>query len=299
MIILPHLTVLKDLKARIDLLRRRPDHLTFLLDGYNSDALEGVFGAKYVDQAIEWLEKNDFQYVTGYRLDSAKLPNIAVVYEGGKETEQFLGDYGSMRYQAIEPKEYARFKIGYLDDNGNPTVSSRLQLDTKIWRSLVMTNGTVSRIIKGFDKTDSRVMTILLDEALPEDAALHEWRVVSSVNQKNYVIGSSMDSVAIKVYLTVAGDPELCEMLSTIVRYCLKQSRLALANSGLENSTFHHGALARSADHDEQNIWVMEFMIRGSLIDQWIISESQAPDRHSLEVSASSEGSESVIISSS
>lgn len=298
MINLPHLYILRYLEAKMEFLRNHPEHVHHLLCGFQNPVLmSSVYGAKYIDQCIEWFQNHSFHFVLGYRLDMDKLPSICVMYEGGSETTQFVGDYGEVEKVRIQPAEYAKMDVKDIQD-GNLIISKLLNMEDKIWRNLIVSKGKFKASIKSFGRTAEGDLIVYLSNPAELKLGLDGWKVQSFVDSKFRSIGSSMDRVKVKVYLTIQGDPELCEMVSCIVRYLLKQSRLFLANNGLYNSTFGHGPLSRNADFEESTVWSMEFTISGEQQDRWIMTESTPGDKLELEVYSKSDkpGNEDVLV---
>lgn len=291
MAMLPHLFVLSQIRNRLEVLRNNPSHIGFALEGYGEidNRVMNVYGAKYIDRCIQWFQSNSFTTTLGYRLDMEKLPSISILYEGGREKQQWLGDYGSYETIAVEPKTYALFDMKDLDVDGNIIVSKSAKLDEKIWRGLLIKQGKIVRSITSLGENSDGDLIIFLSSPLkPLEITFKGWAVVSQTESKLRVIGSSLDAVKITVYLTIAGDPEICEMVSCVLRYILKQSRLGLADVGLNEATFQHGSLSRYEVHEGSNVWQTEFVITGLLTDRWIISESLPPDRFNLAIDAES-----------
>jgi len=285
MILLPHLYILQYLKKQLSFLREKPEHLEFLLRGFClNDEMNDVYGAPYIDMAIKWIMENEFHYTLGYRLDIDKLPNICVTYEGGSEERQFIGDYGETHRMSIEQKSYASFDIKNITDEGNLIVSKDLNLQNKIWRRLIVKNKKFQSQIINFETDKNGDFVIVLDVKADKTQPLINWKAVSCLDSKNLIVGSSFDRVRITVYVNVAGDPELSELISCIIRFLLKQSRIYLIENGMEDVTFSHSALSRSADFPESNVWITQHTINGSLQEQWIITESKGVDKIQLSV---------------
>lgn len=297
MILLPHLFILQYLKKQISFLREHPEHLEFLLRGFTlNDDMNDIYGAPYIDMAIKWLEENDFHFTLGYRLDLDKLPNICITYEGGSEERQFIGDYAETQRVSVNPKIYASFDIKNFDNEGNLIVSKDLNLKNKIWRRLLVKNKKFQSQILGMETNSDGDLVLILDVKANKNLPLTNWKAVSCLDSKNLIIGSSFDRARITVYVNVAGDPELAELISCIIRYLLKQSRPFLIENGMEEVAFSHSALNRSADFPESNVWITQHTISGALQDQWIITESKGVDRIELTVKGKQKIEEDTVI---
>lgn len=285
MILLPHLYILQYVKKQFSFLREKPEHLEFLLRGFVlNDEMNDIYGAPYIDKAIQWIMENEFHYTLGYRLDLDKLPNICVTYEGGSEERQFIGDYGEPHRVSINQKNYASFDIKDINSDGNLIISKDLNLQNKIWRRLIVQNDKFKSQITGFEVDKNGDLVLVLDLKANKSLPLTNWKAVSCLDSKNLIVGSSFDRVRITVYVNIAGDPELAELISCVIRYLLKQSRLYLIHNGMEDISFSHSALSRSADFPESNVWITQHTINGSLQEQWIITESKGVDKIQLSV---------------
>lgn len=297
MILLPHLYILQYLKKQFSYLRDHPEHLEFLLSGFLlNDEMNNIYGAPYIDKAMKWISENEFYFTLGYRLDLDKLPNICVTYEGGSEERQFIGDYADTQKVSINTKTYAFFDIKDIDADGNLVVSKDLNLTNKVWRRLLVKNKKFESQIIDFqtNKNDDLVLVLSLkaDKTLP----LSGWKAVSPLKAKSLVIGSSFDRARVTVYMNIAGDPELAELISCVLRYLLKQSRMYLLKNGMEDISFSHSALNRNADFPESNVWLTQHTINGALQDQWIITESNGADKIQLTVKATEKNESDTVI---
>jgi len=287
MILLPHLYILQYLKKQFSFLREKPEHLEFLLRGFLiNDEMNDIYGAPYIDKAMKWISENEFYFTLGYRLDLDKLPNICVTYEGGSEERQFIGDYADTQKVTINSKTYASFDIKNIDADGNLVVSKDLNLTNKIWRRLLVKNKKFESQIIDLQTNADNDLVLVLDLKADSSLPLMDWKAISPLKAKNLIVGSSFDRARITVYMNIAGDPELAELMSCIVRYLLKQSRPYLLNNGMEDISYSHSALSRSADFPESNVWITQHSINGSLQDQWIITESNGADKIELTVKA-------------
>lgn len=288
MALLPHIVVLHSIKSSIEFLKNNPEHITFLLGGYQLNAdLAAIYGAHFIDQAIRWITNNEIQFALGYRLDIAKVPSICVMYEGGQEDQQFIGDFGSYVPVKVTPTTYAsNFLAKDVDADGNLVVSAQSYLEKKIWSRLILKKGAISRVIQSLTRDASGDLVLNLDAPIELSDGLSHWDVVSCVDTKVRVVGASLDDVRVKVFMDVAGDPELGEILSCLMRYILKQSRMHLINNGLNNCTFSHSSIMRNDNYEGTNVWSTEYTITGKLTDQWILLDVDNIDRVILTLSA-------------
>lgn len=297
MILLPHLYILQYVKKQMTFLRQNPEYLEFLLRGFTlNHEMQDVYGPEYIDRAIKWVSENEFHYTLGYRLDLDKLPNICVTYEGGTEERQFLGDYADTERVSINPAIYASFDVKNIDSDGNLVISKDLNLTKKIWRRLLVKNKKFESKIIDFQKDANDDLVVVLDQKATKELPLTNWKAISCLDSKNLVIGSSFDRVRVILYVNVAGDPELAELVSCIIRYILKQSRPYLIQNGMQQISFIHSALNRSADYPESNVWLTQHTITGTLQEQWIITESKGADRIELTVKGKQKVEEDTVV---
>lgn len=282
MILLPHLFVLQYLQDQFAYLRNRPDLLEYLLCGYNSCELQSLYGPEFIKNSIEWIRTREIFFVLGTRYDMAKLPTIVVTYEGGSESDQMIGDYAGQAKINITPKEYGRFNVVEVKDK-TLKVYPEKDLHKKLWRGLTVRKDKFTAVVDEIIK-ENDYFILTLNKKPPSEVGL--WTSVSPLTQKNWALGSSLDSVTVRIYLQVSGEPELAEMLSTVVRYILKQSRLRLEQNGLYETRMQHSALAQSRDYEDSQVWNVEFSISGSLHDTWVLIETEGVDKIELDVVA-------------
>lgn len=284
---LPHLYVLQYLKQRLAGLRANPDELEYLFCEFNSPILRSTYGPEYIAQAIEWFQNHEIYTMLGSRLNTDKVPSLCVTYEGGSETKQFLGDMGSSYLVDVAPPVYARFDIQNVISPNSLLLSGVTNARKKIWRGLTVENGAFSAKIQEIYPKGTDFEIVLSKPVSLAEVNLQNWVAKSSVDFKNRQLGSSLDSITIKVFLTIQGDPELHEAISMVIRYLMKQARMFLANHGLENAVNSHSAMGISSDHPETQVWVSEHTIQGLQVDTWILVETQSPDKMELRVKAS------------
>lgn len=292
MIGLPHLMILQYIKKQMRFIRANPEYLTYALEGYESTCdVRTIFGAKRIDDAIEWISRTEFNYTPVYNLDAEKLPNICVSYDGGNENDLFLGDSGGVACDilSVDPKVYVSnlsFK-GITDERnfteimstsplvpkyGYPIVPASVNIGNKIWRGLSLQNACgKSYKIKSFHGIPhSSDIALELDSPMGLSDWEGMWYVVSSLGkEKNYKVKSSMDNVTIRAILTIAGDPELAEMVACVFRYVLKSSRLFLEYYGLRCSKYNHTGILL-VDNKDNPTWRVDFTISGKLQDMWL-----------------------------
>jgi hypothetical protein len=281
--ILPHILVLHQIRSSFEYLSTNTEHLNFILASYGLKSSMQATYNDFIDQSIQWIKKhaNEVNFCLGYRLDAAKIPSISVTMEGGTESQQFMGDYGSFDVVDLEPIKYASFDIKKVNENGELVISPSYSLHTKVWRELRVLHGNKSWIIKDIQYIEGKDLVLVLDKPVKATESLKGWSAVSHGNNKIVTIGTSLDEVVVKIYMDIAGEPEMCEMLSLVIRYILKQSRFDLMSNGLNEIKFGYSAIMQNATY-KQPAWTTVFTIRGKLTDQWILTENISPDSMSL-----------------
>jgi|WetSurMetagenome_2_1015567.scaffolds.fasta_scaffold34180_2 hypothetical protein len=281
--ILPHLVVLHRIRESFQYLASNTAHLNFILSSYAlKPSMAAVYG-KFIDQAIQWIKNHadEVTFCLGYRLDSSQIPSISCTFEGGSESQQFMGDFGYVSNDAKEPIRYALFNLNSINENGELVVSNQYGLETRLWRELRIMHGQSSWILKDMVYLPDKNLTLIMDKPVPTTESLKDWSAVSHDRALITTVGTSLDSVVVKVYMDVAGEPEMCEMLSCVMRYVLKQSRLDLMNNGMNEINFGYSSIMRNELYG-QPAWTMQFTIQGKLTDEWILTESYSPDKMKL-----------------
>lgn len=325
MIGLPHLMLLQYIKRQMRFIRANPEYIYHALEGYSiNEDVRSIFGSKRIDDGILWFQQNEFSYTPRYNLDSLKLPNITVSYEGGTEDVKFLGDFGGecINGKQVPPKVYLKDLIfkGVTDERthvekrsdnspaippyGYPVVSASVNVRDKVWRQLKLIKeaggggGNDSYVISGFRTADNGVDTVLITDrfmSVNTGEWQGKWSVVSSLSGVNYILNSSLDAVRIKVNLLVPADPEVTEMVGCVLKYVLKNSRLWLSNNGFQVPSVSHSSIGL-IDGLDNPTWGIEFSVTGKLTDTWISTPLYGLDRLniSIEVGGSTESSSSV-----
>jgi len=239
--------------------------------------------SKFIDQAIQWIQKHadEVTFCLGYRLDSSQIPSISCTFEGGSESQQFMGDMGHFSNETQRPIRYAQFNVNSISDKGELLVSEQYGLESRLWRELRIVHGSKSWILKDIVYLPGHDITLILDSPVETTESLLDWEAVSHDRALITTIGTSLDSVVVKIYMDVAGEPEMCEMLSCVMRYILKQSRLDLIENGMNELVFSYSSMMRNEQYG-QPAWTMQFTIQGKLTDEWIMAESYSPDRMQL-----------------
>lgn len=276
--LLPHVIVLHHIRETFEIFRKDPEMLSFILGGYQvTDSMIDVYNTDFMNSAVKWIMNDEFNYCLGYRLDTAKVPNISVMFEGGTENQQFMGEYGYHQSLPITPEIYGSFHASGVSEDGELIIPGDYDLTNKIWPGLYIKNKNVTRQITGIVKTDGYTLT--LNEPVTLSDGLDSWKIYSSVSTKTREVGVSLDRITIKVYLDVPGDPEACEVVSCILRNILKHSRLILDVYGINAPTFGYSAMGKNESYVGQNVWTVEFTISALMTDQWILSTTKGVDR--------------------
>lgn len=294
---LPHLFVLQQIKRSLQYLRANPEHISMALEGYSIDQdVSSIFGAKRIDDAIYWLQNNEFHYATAYSLDSDKFPSINVQFNGGSESKQFLGDESGQTYrgQDLIPKVYAKGLVfkGITDERtyeeknntkspvlkyGYPIVSKSIGIRDKVHRYLTLTNGKTSFKITGFS-TDNTDDILILDSTMTDSQWRNtSWTVQNNYTSQYYTVNSSFDRISINIQVKLTADPEVTEMVGCVMRYILKRSRLSLLRMGLQSPTFSHSGL-KYVEQQNNPTFILQYTITGEYVDKWLASPIEGVD---------------------
>lgn len=282
----PHIIVLHWIRSEFQRLSQHPEYMNFVLGGYAyNPSLENIYGAKFVDNAIKWFNNNEktFHYVLGYRLDASKIPAVSVVSSGGTESRQIIGDYDGMELCDIYPQMITSFHASEVTSEGYLVVPKEYNLEEKVWRGLVISRDRVSpRTITNLIKVPDQDLLIEADEPFVLSEGLSDWSVYSSASAKRYTLGSSFDRIAIQIYMDIPGDPELCEILSSVMRAALKNARMYLIANGLNEVSIAYTPIGKNESFAGINVWTAQFTINAVMTDRWIMNESLLPDQMQL-----------------
>lgn len=278
----PHVLVLSLIKRVFESLRKDPDLIHFILSGYEQDgAISNIYGDTFIRNAVEYLRTVNIHYVLGYRIDTAKLPNICVTCEGGTEATQFIGDFGRIENQSLPPAKYGTFHISSLDSDGNPLVSVEFKPGAILWPGVQIVDKTnkITRTVRGLIQAPgAQEVTVELNKPLKLENGLDGWTSISPNKSRIRTIGSSLDAVTVKIYMDVAGDPELCDVMNSVMRHAIKQSRLLLMAYGFNKPTARYSQIAKNTSYQGENVWTAEFSISGEMTDEWVLSDSETID---------------------
>ena len=281
--LLPHVIVLHHIRETFEIFRRDPEMLNFILGGYMvTDSMVDVYGSDFINSAIRWIMNDEFNYCLGYRLDTAKVPNISVMFEGGTENQQFIGEYGYHESIAVTPAYYGTFHASGISDDGGLIISQDYDLTNKLWPGLYIKNNNVTRQVTEMLKNGD--YTVSLNSPVTLADGLDSWKIYSSVTTKQREVGVSLDRITIKIYLDVPGDPEACEVVSCIMRNILKHSRLVLDVYGINAPSFSYTAIGKNESYTGQNVWTVEFAISALMTDQWILATTKGVDRLTINI---------------
>lgn len=278
--LLPHIVALHEIRSRLEALKKDRNTLLYILDSYAFiPTINAIYGHQFIDSAIKYIEETDFNYCLGYRLDTTRLPNISVMFEGGNENTMALGDIGYLSEIPAAPKKYFNFQAKEI--NGE-FLKVRKDDTISFWKGMKLFNTITKQSYEIKEVLILEDVELILDRTV-ESSELMQWQAMRNVNYETWTIGSSLDNVNVKIYLDVPGDPEYCEIVSCLIRYILKSSRLALLHNGLNNPTISYSAIGKNSDYDGQNVWTMEFTIRAEITDEWILKKEAIVDKMELE----------------
>jgi len=275
MLSISDLIVVQTLKEGFQFLSTRPEHIEFILCGFQENpAIRKLVGPEYVKQAIEYVTQNRFYITPYYEYDVKRTPSVAVVASGG-EAQQFLGDYGSEASGPIvcKPRVYVSWDAKAIDvANNTMMVSPEYRLETKLWRGVLVTDGTQELRVDGVLAREGQDTAIYFKSSTPiAMAALKGWNSQSGQPRKAYEISSSIDSVNIQCKISTVGDASLHRLAQIIVRYIIKSRRLLLDSQGLQCSTITYSPIIL-ADQEEQ-LYESVVSIAAKAPESWIGAE--------------------------
>lgn len=286
----PHVVVLHWIRAEFKRLVSNPEYLSFSLGGYSyAPSIQNIYGAKFIDNAIKWLTENEccINYCLGYRFDAARVPQVAVMFSGGTEMRQVMGDYAGTEVANVSPEKLVEFHAKDVTTEGYLLVPNAYHLEQKIWRGLTVSKtGVPSRRITGFVQEGSDAdLQIIADRPFVLEEGLADWDVFSAADGKRYFVGGSFDRFEVKVYMDLPGDPELCEVMSSVMRAALKNARMYLIANGLNEVAIAYSQIGKNESYGAVNVWTAEFTVSGLMTDRWLVSDALIPGNMTYEIS--------------
>jgi hypothetical protein len=278
----PHVIILHWIRSEFKRLSQHPEYMNFILGGYAyNPSMSNIYGAKFVDNAVTWFKNNEktFNYVLGYRLDMSKVPSVSVMASGGTESRQIIGDYDGAEFVDIYPQKFTTFHASGVSDEGWLIVPKEYNLEQTIWRGLTIArDGVEPKTITGLLKLEDENLLIEANSPFSLEEGLSDWQIYSCSNAKRYAIGSSFDRISVQIYMDVPGDPELCEMMSSVMRAALKNARMYLIANGLNEVSIAYSPIGKNESYGGVNVWTAQFTLNAVMTDRWIMNESVLPE---------------------
>lgn len=252
-----------------------PTHIEFILGQFCQGPIKNLVGEKYIKDCIDLIQKNRIEVGPYYQMDHKMRPGVSVVASYA-ESQQYIGDEGSFQYaQTLPAKTYMTLNAKKAK-GCHLYISAEEKIEDKLWISLILKNGDITRIIKGILVREGEDTQIFLDKELPKNVKLSGWKVQSDVKESGYVINASTDDVTIQLNLQTLGDYSVHRLLATVIRYCLKKQRLWFDQYGLQVATYSQTPPLLTEENE--NEFQTVFTINGKFTDSWIVSEVDLPD---------------------
>jgi len=277
---LADLAVIEALKSGLAFLASNPNHIEFMLAGFEEiSPIRKLVGPEYIKQCVDYMSNNRVYVTPYYEYDIKRTPSIAVV-SSGAEGQQFIGDYGSNVFGPIfcKPRVYTRWDATSIDLTTNTmSVSPSYLLETKLWRNVVITDGTQELRLDGVLTREGQDTQLFFKPTTPITTInLKGWQSQSDQPQKGYEISSSIDDVSIQCKLSTVGDASLHRLLQMAVRYILKMRRPLLDSYGLQCATFNYSPVMQT-DQEEQ-LYESAVTITAKAPEAWISAEYDLND---------------------
>lgn len=262
------------IKKKLKFLRDNPEHLNFLLCSYPPE----IVGIEFIKQAAQYVIDNKIHTHLHYNIDNHKEPSISIISHGS-ESENFIGDAGSQqivgnhsRCEKNKPIVIAEWDVNSYDGEVI-TVSPEYSLNEKLWPGLFIKNGD---FITSIDSIPYENKICLKDE-VPENTPLKGWSALTGGYDSIYKMGASIDEANIDFTLTTYGEPSIHRLISLILRYVIKSSRLAFDQSRMQNIRMSYQPMMLSDEHDMK--FVSSYRISGKFTDHWLESIVDTPDK--------------------
>lgn len=264
------------IKDGLEHLAANPDHCRFILGGFQTGIAAQFVNHDHINQAVEFVTKNQINISPYYENDIKKRPSVSIV-SSGSESTQFIGDYGreGLKEAVMSPIIYARFDIKSYDGD-TMSVPRGLKLENSLWPNQILTNGQDTVRLKGIQVKEDQDTVLFLDKVLTAGTSLKGWQAQSLTRAKGYVINSSSDKITVQVQLVTTGFASVHRLLAVIIRYCLKRGRMLFDNAGMQIPTFSYTPLMLNDDTELE--YQSVFTIESTATDSWIESEYDLND---------------------
>jgi len=274
------LVIVQVLKESFAFLSANPAHVEFILCGFQEIApVRKLVGPEYVKQAIEFISNNRIYITPYYEYDVKRSPSISVV-SSGSEDQQFIGDYGYNTQGPIycKPRVYTSWDASAIDTTANTmSVSPDYSLETKLWRNVIITDGTQMLRLDGVLAREGQDTLLYFKPTTPiVDSRLKGWQSQSDQPQTGYEISSSIDAVTIQCKLTTVGDASLHRLLQLCTRYAFKSRRLLLDSYGIQCSTLNYRPIM--LEDGEEPMYSSVVSVTAKAPESWISAEYPYPD---------------------
>jgi len=266
------ITTVAIIEHKLRELSRNPEHLAFILCGYSRDPLlVDYIGSEYIKDAMDFVMNNKITVIPYYSLDLQQLPNISVV-ASGHEDQQYVGDYGyTTKLCPLKPSTLTSWDADSYESN-IIHLSPEYKIHKKIWVGAYVNNGTFTSKIEGILESGS----IYVKDDVPSTLPLKGWKAQTGGSDKNYIVSSSTDKIEINCQLTSNGDPSVHRLLSVVLRYILKSSRLTFDRMGIQNAHISYSPIM--VQEQESIIFQSTYNISGDYTDSWIDREDISLD---------------------
>ena len=266
------------LQQRFEYYAKNVELLEFILCGYNKQYLFNFVGADYIKSAIEFIQSQRITIQPFYQLDSKKLPMVSVIAHGD-ENQQFIGEYGTHQIapnkrQTVRSNPIVISRWTAVSINGDQmSTPESLNLQDKLWPGVYITNGVIRAKLIGVNCDG----VLCLDTELPANTDPRDWRAETAGSDKVYEISSSIDKATVQCKLTTHGDPSQHRLLGTVLRACIKSSRLIFDQYGFQNISLSWTPMVLT-DQDRLEFESV-YQISGDYTDYWISKIAQTADK--------------------
>lgn len=264
------LAVTAVLEEKLEFLRNNPDHLNWMLGQFvRFPKINWMVGPNHIKQCVQYIMNVKPIVRPYYEMDLAKLPSIVMSSSQG-ESMQFMGDYGfESRQEMLKPLQIITIDVVSYDKN---IVWIDRKTEEKLWPGLWISIGDFkSKIVSIFDKVDGVNVKMELADNVPVGTPLKDWIISTAKSEKWYTVNSSVDDVTTTITLTTMGEHGTHRLMSTVVRYCLKSSRMLFDDYGMQVARFIQQPIVLI--DEEQMVWQTGFVMESKMADHWIEKE--------------------------
>lgn len=241
----------------------------------------------YVENIKKLIKNKEIDYTLVYP-EKQENNNYVYIYSSGRNSENFLDDYGRKTTQTTQMSEKPITSVKTLDNE--------IDSKTKVDRGSVIVNqycpswfANVVDLVDYGEHSEKDYDTLILDKNVPLTSSGQYLQHGYSVRQKADVEVSennaSIDDVTMSVNLVTSGNYVQHYLVAQFFRYLIKMSRKVLDGNGFQVAVSSYSE-AKARGNRNAMQFVTTFSLQGKCTDEWIYKSEMAPKCIDFTVSA-------------